>query len=272
MRSLPLLGGLLTVLAASLHADEARWISLDGQPVSAPKSYYNAAWESEVVAPGEKPCLELLPAAKRPAKGTVIIAPGGGYENLSTTKEGSNLAEPLNADGWDAVVLVYTVGTKEEKDHVKAQALDEAKQALALVQKRGGEFGLSTAQVGAMGFSAGGHLVLRLAHETAQGAPPNFLVVMYPGYVEKDGALLPDIAPPKLPIFLYVGDQDKLMGGANILNKYCQEKGIPCDYGVAPGVGHGFGLTKTLPEGAKEWPTKLGAFLASLPVPVTAKP
>ena len=160
------------------------------------------------------------------------------------------------------------MGTKEDKDHVKAQALDEAERALALVQKRGGEFGLSSAQVGAMGFSAGGHLVLRLAHETAQGAPPDFLVVMYPGYVEKDGALLPDIAPPKLPMFLYVGDQDKLMAGATILSHYCQEHGIRCDYGVAPGVGHGFGLTKNLPEGAKDWPTKLGAFLASLPKPV----
>ena len=257
---------LLALAAASfhLHAEENRYISLDGLPVPAPKSYYNADWESEVVAPGEKPCLELLPTTKKPARGTVIIAPGGGYQNLSTSKEGSNLAEPLNADGWDAAVLIYTVGKKEDETRVKAQALDEAEKALALVQKRGAEFGLSSVQVGAMGFSAGGHLVLRLAHETARSAPPDFLVVMYPGYVEKDGKLLPDIEPPKLPVFLYVGDQDKLMMGSALLNQYCQDHGIRCDFGVAPGVGHGFGLTKNLPEGSKDWTTKLRAFLASL--------
>ena len=218
--------------------------------------------------PGEQPCLELSAATtKATPHGTIIIAPGGGYENLSTTKEGSNVATVLNQDGWDTAVLIYTVGKKEDKDHVKAQALDEAEKALALVRKRGQEFGLSSsaAQVGVMGFSAGGHLALRLAHETARSAPPDFLVVMYPGYVEKDGKLLPDIEPPKLPMFLYVGDQDKLMAGASLLNQYCQDHGIRCDYGVAPGVGHGFGLTKNLPEGAKDWTTKLGAFLASLP-------
>ena len=268
----PLLACLFALAAAPLRADEPRYLSLDGQPAPAPKSYYNPDWESEVVAPGEQPCLELLPTTKKPARGTVIIAPGGGYENLSTTKEGSNLAEPLNADGWDVAVLVYTVGKREDKDRVKAQALDEAEKALALVQRRGGEFGLSSAQVGAMGFSAGGHLVLRLAHETARTAPPDFLVVMYPGYVDKDGKLLPDIEPPKVPIFLYVGDQDKLMLGSAVLNQYCRDHGIRCDFGVAPGVGHGFGLTKNLPEGAKDWPTKLGAFLAALPTPGADKP
>lgn len=261
----PLLCCLFAMTALTLHGQEARWISLDGQPVSAPKSYYNASWESEVVAPGEKPCLQLLPAAKRPARGTVIIAPGGGYENLSTTKEGSNLAKPLNEAGWDAVVLVYTVGSKEEKDHVKQQALTEAEQALTLVQKRGEEFGLSTAQVGAMGFSAGGHLVLRLAHETAVSTPPDFLVIMYPGYLDEDNTLRTEVDPPNVPIFLCVGDQDHLLSGSQALDEYCRMHGIPCQFVTLPGVGHGFGLTDNLPAGAKEWPAKLGKFLDSLP-------
>lgn len=268
----PLLSSLLVLTAATLHAEEARWVSLDGQPVPAPKSYYNAAWESEVVGPGESPCLQLLPAAKRPAKGTVLIAPGGGYETLSTTKEGSNLAAPLNEAGWDAAVLVYTVGRKEDKDQVKQKALDEAEKALLLIQKRGAELGLSTTQVGAMGFSAGGHLVMRLAHETALTTPPNFLVVMYPGYLAKDGQLQPDVTPPKVPIFLCVGDQDRLLPEAVALDKYCREHEIRCDYHLALGVGHGFGLTKNPPDGAKDWPAKLGTFLASLPEPKAEGP
>ncbi len=267
-----LLCGLLAAVTVPLHAEENRWVSLDGQPVPPPKSYYKAEWQSEVVAPGEQPCLELFPTSRKPAHGTVIIAPGGGYENLSTSKEGSNLAVPLNESGWDAAVLIYTVGKKEDKDHVKQQALDEAEKALALVRKRGGDLGLSSAQVGAMGFSAGGHLVMRLAHETAQSAPLSFLIVMYPAYLSKDGQLLPEIAPPKIPIFLCVGDQDQFLPESVALDKYCREHDLRCDYHLALDVGHGFGLTENLPGGAKDWPTKLVTFLASLPAPEAAKP
>ncbi len=271
----PLLACLLAASAVPLHAQQSRYVSLDGQTVPEPPSYYNAGWETQVVTVGASPCLELLPTSKKPSLGTVIIAPGGGYENLSTTKEGSNVATVLNADGWDAVVLIYTVGKKEDKDSVKKQALDESEKALALVQKRGAELGLSTARVGAMGFSAGGHLVVRLAHETAQTAPPDFLVVMYPGYMEKEGKLVPDVMPPKVPIFLYVGDKDSLaLGGSKLLEEACREQGIRCDFTIASGVGHGFGITKDLPEGAKDWPDKLGVFLASLgaPEPKAVKP
>lgn len=268
MRSPLLLACLLAAAAAPLHAQQDRYVSLDGQTIPAPPSYYNGIWETQVVEPGATPCLQLLPTTRKPSHGTVIIAPGGGYENLSTSKEGSNVAAVLNDDGWDAAVLIYTIGKKEDKEAVKQKALDEAEKALVLVQKHGSEFGLSTARIGAMGFSAGGHLMMRLAHETARSAPPDFLVILYPGYMEKDGKLLPDVTPPKVPIFLYVGDKDGLtLGGSKLLDQTCHEQGIRCDFTIAPGVGHGFGVTKKLPDGAKDWPDKLGVFLASLGTP-----
>ena len=260
------------MMMPAAHAQPSLYVSLDdGKNVPAPPSYYNATWESQVVTVGASPCLQVLPSSKKPSRGTIIISPGGGYENLSTSKEGTNVAEILNEDGWDAAVLIYTVGKKEDKDAVKKQALAESEKALALVQKHGGDLGLSSAQVGLMGFSAGGDLAIRTAHQTAHAAPPNFLMLIYPGYLDKDGQLVPAAIPPNVPIFLCVGDKDTLtLGGSKILAKYCQDNGIKCDFAVAPGVGHGFGITKTLPEGARDWPDKLKAFLAALPAPVAA--
>ncbi len=266
-----LLCSLLALLMPTAHAEPNRYVSLDGETVPPPPSYYKAEWESEVVTVGANPCLQLFPSGKKPSHGTVIIAPGGGYENLSTSKEGSNIAAVLNEEGWDAAVLIYTVGKKEDKDAVKKQALAESEKVLALVQKRGGELGLSGKQVGLMGLSAGGHLAIRTAHETSAANPPDFLVLIYPAYLQKDGQLLPDVVPPNVPIFLFVGDKDGLtLDDARTLHKHCREQGMQCDFTIAPGVGHGFGITKNLPEGARDWPDKLKTFLASLPAPKAA--
>ena len=61
-----------------------------------------------------------------------------------------------------------------------------------------------------MGFSAGGHLAARLTHATATGTPPDFVVLMYPAYLEKGGKVLDEVAPVKTPAFLYVAADDHL--------------------------------------------------------------
>jgi acetyl esterase/lipase len=265
---------LVVMTGISLHADDGKYVSLDdGHTIPAPPSYYNRMWETQVVTVGATPCLQVLPTTKTPSKGTIIIAPGGGYQNLSVSKEGTNIASILNEDGWDAAILDYTVGKPEDLAEVKKKSLDESEKALALVQKHGSDIGLSSAQVGLMGLSAGGDLAIRTAHETASTNPPNFLALLYPAYLDKDGQLVPGVIPPNIPIFLFVGDKDWLtLGGSKLLASYCQDHGIKCDFTIAPGVGHGFGITKDMPEGARNWPDKLKAFLDSLPAPGTAAP
>ena len=118
-----------------------------------------------------------------------------------------------------------------------------------------------------MGFSAGGHLTARLSHETAAaGKAPAFIVLVYPAYLEKDGALLDDVSPVNVPTFLCVGDQDHTYGPSSVAYEAaCKARGIPCEYVVAPGAGHGFGVTDSLPAGARDWPDRLKAFLTALP-------
>ena len=262
-RSLPLLLTSLCVLTVMpLHAQEIRRITLDGKDgVPAPVEETDAHGTVRIKQV-LTPALEIFPTAAKPARGTIMISPGGGYGILAINKEGRDVAKMLNADGWDAAVLLYPVSAGP---NTRTLALDAAGKALILLQKRGGEFGLSTARVGAMGFSAGGHLTARLAHETAGGAAPAFLVLMYPAYLEKDGKLLDDVTPINVPIFLYVGDKDKMFHpSSEAYAAACKEKGIRCDYTVAVNVGHGFGLTTNLPAGARDWPDKLKTFLGSL--------
>ena len=249
--------GFCVLFTLTAHAQEIRRITLDGKD-GAPAP----AEEGNRIRQVPTPSLEIYPAAK-PSHGTIMVSPGGGYGFLAIDKEGRDVAKMLNAAGWDAAVLLYHVSAPPR---TRELALEDAEKALALLQKRGAEFGLSTARIGAMGFSAGGHLTVRLAHETAAGgAAPAFLVLMYPAYLQEDGKILDDVTPINVPVFLYVGDQDKtFFPSSEAYAAACKEKGIRCDYTVAPGVGHGFGLTATLPAGARDWPDKLKAFLTSL--------
>src|SRR5580658_7599458 len=84
------------------QAADIRRISLDGKEgVPAP-----------VTEPGkdgidrihkvETPALELFPTAQKPARGTIMVCPGGGYGILAINHEGYYVAKKLNEFGYDA--------------------------------------------------------------------------------------------------------------------------------------------------------------------------
>jgi len=210
---------------------------------------------SKVIEPG----LELFPCKDRPSKGTIMVCPGGGYFILAINHEGRDIAKMLNGFGYDVAVLLYHVNSG---DKTRAMALDEAKKGLALLQKDGAGFGFNNKKVGVMGFSAGGHLAARLANETRNDNPPDFMILIYPAYLEKDGKLLDDVVPPKIPAFAYAAVDDQHGPNSRVFAEYCKANGIKCDYTMAEKGGHGFGIKKPLPEGVKDWPDKLAGFLA----------
>jgi len=209
----------------------------------------------------ETPSLELFPTTQRPARGTIMVCPGGGYGILAINHEGYFVAKKLNEFGYDVAILLYHVNAGKE---TRELAFADAKAALALLQKRGGEFGLSTRKIGAMGFSAGGHLAARLTHATATGTPPDFAVLMYPAYLEKAGKVLDEVAPVKTPAFVYVAGDDTWAPSAIAYAGACQEAKLPCDFTKTKHGGHGFGLKLPLPPDVKGWPDKLRAFLEGL--------
>lgn len=238
-----------------------RRISLDGKdglPAPAAEAGNDGI---ERIHKVEQPGLELFPCLDRPSRGTVMVCPGGGYSILAISHEGRDIAKLLNGFGYDAAVLLYHVS---EGENTRKLALADAMNGLTLLQKRGAEFGVCAKQLGVMGFSAGGHLAARLAHETGNGAPPDFLVLVYPAYLEKDGKLLEEVVPPKDPTFVYVAKNDFYYPSSCAYAEYCTENGLKCSFHQADTGGHGFGLKAPLPEGVGDWTKKLGLFLKSL--------
>ncbi len=205
-----------------------------------------------------QPGLELFPCQDRPSLGTVMVCPGGGYSILAISHEGRDIARLLNGFGYDVAVLLYRVS---EGEKTRELALADAVNGLSLLQKRGAEFGLCTKRIGVMGFSAGGHLSARLAHETRNGAVPDFIVLVYPAYLEKDGRLLEEVVPPDVPMFVYVAKNDQWYPSSLAYAEYCREHGMGCSFHQAGSGGHGFGVKTPLPEGVGDWTEKLECFL-----------
>lgn len=240
-----------------------RRITLDGRDgVAAPAVTIDAGGlfhDMHRVEYVDTPHLLITPAARRPARGTVLIQPGGGYEFLAIRHEGTEVARLVNEVGYDAALLHYRVNAGAD---TRRLALEDARAALNLIRTRGSEFGLNTARVGVFGFSAGAHLAARLAHETAGRGGPDFLILIYPAYLEEAGVLQPEAIPPPVPLFMYVAADDPYSPSALALAAYCRAEGRPCEFHFAQRGAHGFGLSENLPEDVRDWPDKVSAFLS----------
>lgn len=125
--------------------------------------------------------LEFLP--EKPVKTAVVICPGGSYCWLSKKYEGTEVAEWLKENGIAAYVLYYpTAGWAAYAWHTRyffrgnqyPDQIRALEKTLKMVRSKGYR------SVGAMGFSAGGHLVLNAAEYTAKDIAPDFVAAIYP--------------------------------------------------------------------------------------------
>lgn len=117
----------------------------------------------------------LLP---QPAQVGVLILPGGGYGHLAVNHEGADIAAYLNARGYDAWMLEYTVASAAQ-----AAPIHPAPQNDALAAIRDIRAGNRVEKLGIWGFSAGGHLAATVltAPDTAESAARlDFGILAYP--------------------------------------------------------------------------------------------
>jgi len=121
----------------------------------------------------DMPCLipYLVPGSDR----AIIIAPGGGYVTRATKHEGEGIAEALNEAGISAFILEYRLNPYK----APVPFLD-MQRAVRYVRSQAPGFGIHPSKIGALGFSAGGHMVAALA-ALLRGSS-----VDYPGYEEDD--------------------------------------------------------------------------------------
>lgn len=233
--------------------------------------------------------LYIYPAPKDNNTGiAVVICPGGSYSHtMGIATEGFEVAEWLNSQGISAFVLKYRVGS--QLYHHPAM-IQDAQYAIHYVRQHAAEYGIDPAKVGAMGFSAGGHLVTMTGafHSNnyiqdlgvTDNIPlkPAFVVPVYPVVSMQDSIahqrsrrnLLTrhynagqrdrfsmELSVPKdmPPVFLVTAIDDPVVMYQNsvVLDKALTQAGIKHKFMLYKTGGHGYGLSEANAPEAGQW-------------------
>jgi len=227
-----------------------------------------------------KPTISIFPAAKEKDTGAaVLVCPGGGYHILAWDLEGTEVCEWLNSIGVTSVLLKYRVPKRAERERYAAP-LQDAQRALGIVRHRAGELGLDPQRIGALGFSAGGHLSAALSTNYRQrtyprvdeaddaSCRPDFNVLIYPGYLtlkEQGDKVAPEltITTNTPPTFLVMTQDDPVRPENVLLYALAlKQAGVPLELHLYPTGGHGYGLRRT-DKLVTTWPDRVADWMQS---------
>lgn len=219
------------------------------------------------------PDLEPFPAAAAGAP-LILVFPGGGYNMLAEDHEGVAVARRFQSLGCAAAVVRYRVPRRDPERPWQVPLLD-ARQALRLARAQAAAWNADPAKVVALGFSAGGNLVARLAYQpaTAETDRPDYAVMVYPAYLLKgdkpDGALLsgPEgVAPAEgrraaPAFFAHSADDPYPAAGSLALAEAVRRTGATAETHVYAAGGHGWGVRGNSPPAVRAWPEAVAAWL-----------
>jgi acetyl esterase/lipase len=224
-----------------------------------------------------KPTMTVFPAPKEKNTGAaVVVCPGGGYNILALDLEGTEVCEWLNSIGVTGVLLKYRVPAR--KDRRYEAPLQDAQRALGLVRQHASEWGIDSARVGILGFSAGGHLAANASnnYETRsysavddadkQSCRPDFSVLIYPAYLTEKDKL--DQLSPELKItertpqtFLAMTQDDPIhVEGPIYYSLALKQAKVPFELHVYPTGGHGYGLRPS-EHNVTSWPARVADWM-----------
>ena len=159
-------------------------------------------WEGTGVGSRKVTLLPFLPTENLYGGVAVIVCPGGSYCWHDYETEGTEVARWLQSEGIAAFVLKYRVqGIFQYITHSRAlfgghkhpDMLEDIQRAIQLLRERAGFYGIHPYRIGAMGFSAGGHLVMSSACFSAT----DFLARQG---IEHTVSLRPDFVAPIYPV------------------------------------------------------------------------
>lgn len=234
----------------------------------------------------DKPTLTTFLPANNPTGTGVVIAPGGGYQNLANPKEGDDIARFLNAHGVAAFVLKYRLGPK----YHHPVEIEDAQRAIRTVRMHATEDGLKPDHIGICGFSAGGHLAATAGTRfdmgktdaadpiDRQSSRPDFLILGYPVITleapeahagsrrnllgeNPDPALVTELSAQTRvtketpPTFLFATTDDAVVPVSNSVMFYMAlvKAGVPAEMHLFQHGAHGAGLAKANPD-LRVWP------------------
>jgi len=245
-------------------------------PISNP----SAGMVNRVVTPE----LEIyLPEKDKATGAAVIVCPGGSYKVLTYEAEGVRTAKELMKNGIAAFVLKYRLPDDSTMIDKKIGPLQDAQQAIKVVRENASKWGIDTARVGVMGFSAGGHLAATVATHFQKAyidnpqhtnLRPAFLVLVYPVISMEEGLTHKDsrnnllgknpsketidlfsnelqAGPNTPPTYITHAGDDKLVDVDNSIAFYekLRHSNVPAELHLYPKGGHGF----VLRENPADW-------------------
>ena len=239
-------------------------------------------WEGTACKARRVTLTAYLPAGE--PRAAVIVCPGGSYHWLDLDAEGTKVAQWLSSEGIAAYVLEYRVAGKFEfvakyraflRGNRHPDMIADLQRAIQLVRER------YSGPVGAMGFSAGGHLVMMSAEffdtnflsrygiEPVVSLKPDFVVPVYPVVTFSDTryahwrsrlgllgepkvkrlslrdslSLEKHVRPDTPPVFLLNCTDDPVVDYHNsiLLDSALALKAVPHTYIRYATGGHGFG-------------------------------
>jgi len=130
-----------------------------------------------------------LPARSKATGASVVIFPGGGYAGLTFDFEGTQQANFFIDHGVAAFVVKYRIPNDLTMVDKSMGPLEDAQQAMRFARQHAAEWNLDPRRIGAIGFSAGGHVASTLATHFDKSyidnpdrvdLRPDFLVLVYP--------------------------------------------------------------------------------------------
>ena len=223
------------------------------------------------------PSIEVhLPPSDRATGAAIVVAPGGGHQQLVWGSEGTDIAQWLNGMGVAAFILKYRLAqTPGYKYTVEGEALQDTQRAMRIVRARSGEWGVNPARVGILGFSAGGALAaladIRFDRGNAasadpiekQSCRPDFVGLVYAGWAPMDITAPKDAAPA----FLTSAGSDDQFHARETVDFFNSlfKAGVQADLHIYAHGGHGGGIKPRngIPFGTwhvrfQEWMADLG--------------
>lgn len=211
----------------------------------------------------------------------VVVCPGGSYFWHDITTEGYDVARWLQRNGISAFVLRYrTAMVPAFITHFRyifrgnryPDPQDDLRRAITYIKARADEYGINPRHIGAMGFSAGGHLVMSAAELFGDDVRPAFVAPIYPvvtmstdcvhkrsrrallGDGRKNNRQLRDslslerhVPADCPPVFLVNCKDDPIVDWRNsvLLDSALTARNIPHRYIQYHTGGHGFGASDT---------------------------
>lgn len=212
------------------------------------------------------------------SKAAVVICPGGSYHHLGLPHEGFASAKWFDSIGIVPFVLQYRVAYN---CHHHPQMLEDVQMAIKYVRENSELYGIDPEKIGAIGYSAGGHLVTmagvyggqrneleKLGIQTEVPLRPNFVMPIYPVVSMQDDiahrwsrksllghrkytqqlkdeySMEMNIPDDMVPTYVLACRDDPVVLFENSvrLDRALTEKKIPHRFAVYEKGGHGFGM------------------------------